>query len=578
MRDPLSRTAAERPWRRRAITAAAGALCLFALAAPQHYRDDLHSANEASRVYAALALVHHGTARLEPIFDRYFPTWRATGHPPNVDVAVKDGHYLPDKAPGLTLLAVPLIAPLAALGWEPSYAELVWWLMLWLAALPSVLGMLWLHRRLQPEVGPLLALVAPAALLGTPWLIYGGLLFGHALCASLVALGVPLALGALGHTPPRGGPTREALLGGLALGAAVLVEYPAAWVALGVTAALALDAPRRHRLPWLFLGALGPALALGAWNTLVFGGPFAFSYGYKAHAGMAAAHGVGAYGLGWPRPEALHGLLVSSRRGLLHAAPWALAGLLGAVAAASDRRLASVWRRSLLVLPLGGIVLMAGFGDWHGGRALGPRYLLFLLPLLAVAAATALARLGTGKLRDGLLGGLAGLLGSSLLLALAGAYGFPYVSEQIDNPLFEVVLPVWQAAGPGPTRLDGLAPSPWGAILGAAAAFAALALLGFAPRLCGAPPHGAPGSSSAIREGKATSRGLGRGWIALIACSALVLHLSLASRSTTTGPGARRRVLAERAFAHVVLGQHAAARMLPRTTHRAPASDGHHAP
>jgi hypothetical protein len=541
---------------------AAWVLALGALALPQHYRDDLHSANEASRVYAALAIVHHGSGHLEPMFDTYFPAWRQSGRPPNVDVALKNGRFLPDKAPGLTLLAVPIIATLSALGIEPGYAELVWLLSLLLSALPSVLVMFWLHRRLMRELGAVPAFAIPAILLTSPWLIYGGMFFGHALCASLVALGLPLALGALRPEATRGALARDSFLGGLALGAAVLVEYPAMLLAAGAAAVLALDSTRRPRLTWLLLGAIGPALVLLTWNTLLFGGPLSFPYAYKAHAGMAAAHGVGAFGISWPQPDALHGLILSSRRGLLHGTPWLLAGLVGAIAAGSDRSMAPVWRRALLVLPLCGIAAIAGFGDWHGGRALGPRYLVFIFPLLAIAAASAIARMGRGRLPDGILAVLGGLAGSSLLLGLASAYGFPYVSEQIVNPIFEVVLPSWHVVGPGPTRLDPLVPPPFGALLGAAAALGALLLLG--RERCDLLEPSSPGSrprGDAIEEpGALRPRRLGRTWVVLLALSAAIMHLSLASLPATAGPQGSRLVQKERAFARGFLGGQEAAR------------------
>jgi len=71
---------------------------LLALAAPQHYVPTLHLANESVRVYEALAIVQHGTLDLAPVFDQFVPGWRKGGTPPNLDVTVRNGRYLLDKA------------------------------------------------------------------------------------------------------------------------------------------------------------------------------------------------------------------------------------------------------------------------------------------------------------------------------------------------------------------------------------------------------------------------------------------------------------------------------------------------
>jgi hypothetical protein len=402
-----------------------GVALLIALAAPQHYRDDLHTANESARVYAALALVRHHTAALDPVFDQYFPGWRARPRPPNMDVAFKDGHYLLDKAPGLTLLALPVVAALDALGVTPGYARLTWILTLLFAALPTLGWVAW-----RPQDAPLV--------LASPWLVYAGLFFSHALAAALVGVGVVL-------THAQASTQRRDFLAGLALGGAVLVEYTSALVVVLVLVALLVDRERRGRLVGVCAGGLAPALVLLAWNALVFGGPLHMSYAYKANRELAQVHGHGVYGLSWPRAQALFGLLVSARRGLFFVAPWLALGVVGAFVARGRR-----------VLLAGGAVLLplalAGFGDWHGGLAFGPRYLLVLLPLLGAGWLELEARLPPLACWA-----VAGLAGSSFLVCATGAYVYPYLSEQLVNPIFEVNVPVLFAAGLTPAGYLGAA-------------------------------------------------------------------------------------------------------------------------
>jgi len=543
-------------------------LALVVLGSPQHYRDDFHSANEASRIYAAQAIAEHGTLSLNPVFDRYFPGWqkRERHGPPNVDVAVRDGRYLLDKAPGVSLLAVPVIAVLRAAGIELRYRQLVWLLVLWLAALPSALFLLVLLRWLRQSFGDHdpAVLVAPALVLATPWLIYSAQLFGHALAAALGGMGLLLALGPLNVTETEEDPTarRDGLLGGLCLGGAVLAEYPCAVLALGACLAVALDGRRRRRLVWLVVGGLGPAVVLLVWNSLAFGGPLQFSYGFKANPALAATHGQGLYGISLPSFDAVWGLLFSARRGLFFLAPWLVGGIVGGFWVCRDRRIALAWRVLLPLALVGAPLLIAGFGDWHGGRGLGPRYLLFTLPVYGVGAAILVHRLSALRWGGLLLAPLGGLVLSSLLHNLAGHLGFPHVSERIANPLFDVVLPVLLTGGPGPTAWDALLPAPVGAVvLVATCAWLVVVMV------MGVIPRRPAGVESAADPPPGAGRRPGVIAVALLV-GAAVLHLALGTLPTADTPRSKRRVLKERAFAHQLLGQTEHARRIRRALHR----------
>jgi hypothetical protein len=212
-----------------------------------------------------------------------------------------------------------------------------------------------------------------------------------------------------------------------------------------------------------------------------------------------------------------------------------------------------------VALPAGAaaaLLLIAGFGDWHGGRCLGPRYLIFALPLVGIGAALMIQRLDAWRFGAPALGALAGLALSSLALSLAGHLGFAHVSHRIDNPLFEVVLPVLFEGGPGPTVWDWIAPG--GATIAAVCALALVTLLA--------------GTWWVARRPRPTPAGPalpgGRLVIPLALAAAAVLHLALATLPTTPGVQGRRRVLGERAFAHEMLGQKAAARRVREARHR----------
>lgn len=515
-------------WRTLWLTIAFAAV----LATPMHYRAEVHPANESARVYAALAIVQHGTVALDPVFDRFFPRWRNADHPPNVDVSRGEGRYVLDKAPGVTLLAVPVVALVQALGVDPAtpatFPWIIWLLTLLVVALPCALATVHLDVALRREGAPSLAGVA---LLATPWLAYGGLLFGHGLAAALLVSGALFALGS-----PGGGPSspRITALGGLLLGFAVLTEYPAAVLVVMVFIAMLADPDRRARVPWLVLGGLGPALALGAWNAACFGSPLTLSYAHKSDPALVAVHAQGAWGVTAPSPTRLFELLVGSSRGLLFLAPWLAAGLVGALMAVRERGLAMAWRVALPLLCLGYPILISGFGDWTAGASMGPRHLVPVIPVLALAAALAL------RSRPRLTAAVGALAVSSFALCVVGAWVYPYFPTAVRNPLFEVALPILLDTGLPPAALDALLPSPIGLLVGLAIAAAVLA----------------PSGWRAVRA-------LPRTTVTVAVAAALaVAHVALAMLPATSGPDADRRVLHERAAALDVLGHDAQAQAI----------------
>ena len=520
---------------------ALAALLLVAIASPQHYLDGIHIANEASRIYAAQAITRYGTLNLSPVFDDYFTGWRTA---PNVDVAVKDGAYLLDKAPGITLAAVPVVAALDAAG--ASYRWQAWLLALLFSALPTI-GFVFAFRRWGAP-WPL----AAASVLATPWLVYAGLLFGHAACAALLGIGLLLALGPLDDAaPPKGGPSgqgslarrtrgdrspsgpgdrRTPLLGGLALGGAVLVEYTAALLVVIALAALAADPTRRARLRWVVLGGVAPALVLAIWNTIAFGAPWRLSYGFKADAALAATHDHGVYGIGAPTRSGLYGLLVSPSRGLFFYAPWLVAGVIGAAWATASSTITRAWR---IVLPVGivaFVLVIAGFPDWNGGRAYGPRYLVPAIPLFAIATA-ALLRLARWRY---LVPILAGLVAAGVVLAVVGAYVDVYSSPHLANPAFEINVPILLWTDPAPTLWSTFSPRIVGFALGVVALVCALA--GALPRPRAVIPP-------------------------VLAAAVALAFLAIATRPSTAD---RARLVRERALAHRLLDQPEAAAAIER--------------
>lgn len=443
------------------------ALAVVVSALPLRYPDGVHMATESIRVYAAMALVDTGQACVNPVFDRYYPGWAAAGFLPNIDAAVRDGCYLLDKAPLMTWLALPWTFLLSRLGYPGGYPALAVSLVLLLVTLPVLVGLLRVRAALLARglvEAPALDLALVALVLASPFLANMGLFLSHALVGVCVVLGLALALG----EPRDRGETSAGwfswapFLGGGLLGAAVLLEYPAAFFAVAAGLALLVDRGGRGRIPAFVLGGLAPLIALLVWNTLVFGGPLEISYAYKAYTEHQAIHEEGFFGLSTLRPSVLWGLTFGASRGLFFFAPWALVGLVGVGVVARDRGLRLRWRVGVPLAVFGYFLLIGSFTDWEAGQvSVGPRHLVVLLPALAVLAARALSagalspllRLGAGAV---LVGGAAFGVAVNVLAANV----FPHLPDQLVNPFFEVIVPVLLEAGPSPTVLGGWV-SPW---------------------------------------------------------------------------------------------------------------------
>jgi hypothetical protein len=384
--------------------------------------------NSASRFDLVRAVVEQHTLRI----DDY--------HQNTGDLALRDGHYYCDKAPGLSFVAVPayaLVHPFA--GDRRPRARLVnrgaWLATVWAVGVPSAAAVVMVFHLAGPAFLGLPAATAAALALsyafGTLALPYSTLFYGHQLAAALliVAFGllVPVRRGEKAPT------TARLALTGILLGTAVAVEYPAA---LAVAAILGFEA-RRARLGrrWvpLLAGLAIPLLLLAAYHTVAFGHPLALPYHFSTD---APRHRGLALGIGLPEPRVMAALLVSRYRGLLYSAPWLLLAAPGAVVLLRDRA-----RRPeglvCAIVPLVLLALNASLGDWHGGWGTGPRHLVPALPFLALAAG------GVFATRWARLAGIAAapLVAVSIMLMLMATAVQPEVPRWYGRPFEQFVVP-----------------------------------------------------------------------------------------------------------------------------------------
>ena len=353
--------------------------------------------NNATRLFAAISLVEDGDATIDEFAAL------------TLDKAQFGGHAYLDKAPGMTLMALPAVAVADRVTGERSATVSK------LPGAPDMTRFLRLRQRLAVASGPALLTAIAAALLfdlalgltgsasaglvaalgfalGTPTWGFSTTIMGHAVVAALYVI----ALWAL----RRGERPWLYALAGAALGWAVVVEYQAvlAGSVLALFGALrAWSHPRR----WALLGAaaaggVAALLPLIGYNIVAFGTPFRLGYqGVVGFEGMNR----GLFGLGWPDPQVLLEITVGTRRGLLWVAPVLLLALPG-LRRMPQRGLAWTAAAAALVV----LLVNAAYYYWDGGNASGPRHAIPAVGLLAVGLAPFWAGLSArGRMAAGLL-------------------------------------------------------------------------------------------------------------------------------------------------------------------------------
>lgn len=392
--------------------------------------------NNSTRMFAAIALVEHGDAKIDEFRNL------------TIDKAEFDGHVYLDKAPGMTLLALPAAAVAERVTARPPIPPTVWdrnfedWMTVRLRlAVASVSALLTalaavalfdLALGLTASAGAA-AFGAVAFALGTPIWGWSTTLFGHAPVADLFII----AVWALW----RGGEARSLRFGaiaGAALGLAVLIEFQA--VLAGSIIAL-WGASRLRRPAPLAVAALAGAVTLlvplVAYNLIAFGTPFRLGYeGVNGFPGMKE----GLFGLTSPKVAVLSEIIIGLRRGLLWVAPILILGPFGLWQLAKRQRSLAVALAAAAIVVL---LVNAAYVYWDGGHSTGPRHAVPAIGLLAIGLAAYWASL-TYWWERAL---AAAILGVSVAINLAIAAANITTPDEFSFPLWDPIIKTDWATG-----------------------------------------------------------------------------------------------------------------------------------
>ena len=335
--------------------------------------------------FSLVRALTHGTAQVDPY------------HWETKDLSWYHGHYYSTKAPGLAFLTVgpyyvldrsgALTLLSRATGATKTDVAL-WILGLIGAVIPTGVLLLLLRRVdhvLEPGFGTIAAVTTGAATLLFP---FATLFFNHALSTALGFAAFALVWRAGDRLWLVG-------LGGLVAGFAVTSEYPLALVGAAVGLYLISKGdPIRRGAVYAAGVAVGVAPLL-IYDWLAFGSPFHLSYanaivrpGVSGH-DVLGANEQGLFGVSTPH-RGTAGQLLFGYIGLLTVTPVVVAGLIGLVLLWRKG-----WRREAALagfLFVAFVVYNSGYATPFGGGTPGPRFLIPMLPFVALGFAPAYRR------------------------------------------------------------------------------------------------------------------------------------------------------------------------------------------
>ncbi len=405
------------------------------------------SPNEQSRIELSIALTKFRTVSIDPVLEAY-------GTP--FDRSVREGKNYSDKAPGLSLLGVPIVwiidifLPREGNSQMPSYwavRHLLTWL---LVVLPAALFPFFVLRRSAPNSQNSVEASLFFALL-TPILTYSSVFFGHVPAGFFASVSWMLVLEPGKNT--RVPSSFDLVLAGIFMAIATTIEYPTGIVAFIIIFTLAFRRLTSYKV-FLFIFAftigLIPCLL---YHQFAFGSPLSTGYAFKSDWWHGTLHRAGFLGIKFPNIESLLGILIGTKRGILFYSPILLIVPIGWIQMEKQKKWSSIPYITLVVFY---IWFAAGFSDWQAGWSAAARHLIPVVMIMIFPFAKGLDYLSR---RDPKKIYINFFLLCITVISFAGIYlsvsVSPFFPEHFSSPLGQLVLPALAEGFYSSTILSG---------------------------------------------------------------------------------------------------------------------------
>jgi len=284
----------------------------------------------------------------------------------------------------------------------------------------------------------LLALMYSLATIAFP---YSNVLYQHQLAAFGAFVGFYLLWRVIYENANR----RWLWLVGLLFSLVVITEYPVA-IPLGILFLwAAVKMPDRFALYRVILGAIPLGLVFAGYNYAIFGTPMPVGYEYSTL--WQDVHQTGFLSITMPSLATFLGLTVSPFRGLFFLSPILLLGPIGLWFAWKYK---NADRSLLLVITLVIAFFLLFYASsvmWWGGSTVGPRYLVPMVPFLALPVIFAFNHWFRSPLNRAVIVILIAFSFVNVWIQTTGGQAFPPAftddGATITNPLFQYSLPLF---------------------------------------------------------------------------------------------------------------------------------------
>ncbi|MDD5688054.1 MAG: hypothetical protein PHE88_09520 [Elusimicrobia bacterium] len=290
-----------------------------------------------------------------------------------IDKAYKDGHYYTDKAPGISLLAVPVYAVLRIFNFPPAPKPAYRYIFAVLfSAIPTIILVFYIYKFLlsitiEEKTAKLILIAYSLATIAFPFSL---VFYPYQIVSLYLFISFFLIFNKNNY-----------FYSGLLCGLAIISDYTVIPVFLYFT--VYIYCTNKKSIGKYLTGIIPSLLILGIYNKLCFGNPFLIGYNYESVSQFRSEMSKGLFGITTFNFNNFFKITISSYRGLFFYSPWLIFVFLGVKTFYSTYKKEFFLFSTIIIYFF---ILCASYWNINGGEIIGPRILLPMLPFLVVFA------------------------------------------------------------------------------------------------------------------------------------------------------------------------------------------------